>query len=366
MSELVKPEVIRSQLKKAREAAGLTKHFVSESLKFPEKRIDSWEEGVIIPSVEELWALADLYGRSTDYFLLDLPSMPKALSFRIKVANILEQLPQSVRQIFIRFEELCRAEYELEETLGISRQTPFQRDGIDDPHELASNERFRLALNDYPIKDLRQLLVSQGIRIFILPIPELKPLELSGISWWHETYGPCMLINGKNIPGRRTYTIAHEYAHLLHSDPPAVCAYMIDHPEERFADSFAAEFLMPSSGILRVFRNRGYVSSNIANRELGSIASTFGVSLEAMSIRLEQLDLAPKGFTKLNIERWEKKPQFYRRSRGPRWRRQLGEEFIKLASNAYHRGFVSTNKLSKYFGINVRETLNTMRETKYK
>ena len=41
MSELVTPEVIRSQLKKAREAAGLTKRFVSESLQLPEERIDS-------------------------------------------------------------------------------------------------------------------------------------------------------------------------------------------------------------------------------------------------------------------------------------------------------------------------------------
>jgi len=366
MFESVKPEVIANQLRKARKTAGLTQRDVSEKLDIPKERIDSWEKGKEIPSVEDLWVLSDLYGRSTDYFLLELPAMPESLSFRMKAVHILEELPQSAKQIFIRFEELCRAEYELEKALGITKQVYFKRNGGDDPYQLASSERYRLELNDYPVKDLRQLLVSQGIRVFILPIPEFKPVDLAGVSWWHETYGPCMLINGKNVPGRRTFTMAHEYAHLLHSDPPTVCAYMVDHPEERFADFFAKDFLMPSSGVLRIFRNRRYMSTSITDQELGSIANTFGVSLEAISIRLEELGLVPEGFTNLNIERWEKKPKFYRGSRGPRWRRQLGEDFVQLAGNAYHRGFVSANRLAKYFGIDIRETLNTMREIKQK
>lgn len=361
MVESVEARVVANQLVNARETAGLTQDDVSELLNISKARIDSWETGDSIPSVEELWALADLYGRSTDYFLLELPSMPKSLSFRMKAVNVLGELPQSAKKTLIRFEELCRAEYELEKALGTARGMHFKRGSAEDPATLALNERFRLRLGDNPIRDMRHLLILQGVRVFILPIPELNPMELSGVSWWHEMYGPCILINGKNIPGRRIFTLAHEYAHLLHSDPPAVCAYMFDRPDERFADLFAKEFLMPSSSVLGVFQHRNYTPGNITDRELGSIANTFSVSLEAMSIRLEEVGKVPRGFTRINVERWGKERRYYRRSRGPMWKRQLGEEFVQLAGDAYRKGLVSSNKLANYFGVDIRETLNAVR-----
>lgn len=361
MVESVEARIVANQLVKARETAGLTQDDVSQSLNISKTQVDSWERGQSIPSVEEFWALADLYGRSTDYFLLELPSMPKSLIFRMKAVDILDQLPKPARKTLIRFEELCRAEYELEKALGTTRSINFRRSSASDAEALALSERSRLRLGDYSIKDLRHLLILQGVRIFVLPIPELSPMELSGVSWWHETYGPCILVNGKNIPGRRTFTLAHEYAHLIHSDPPAVCAYMFDRHDEKFADLFAKGFLMPSSGVRRVFQHRDYVPGSLTDRELGSIAGTFSVSLEAMSIRLEEVGLVTPGFTKLNIERWEKERRYFRRSRGPKWKRQLGEEFVQLASDAYRKGLVSSNKLSNYFGVDIRETLNAVR-----
>ena len=124
----------------------------------------------------------------------------------------------------------------------------------DDPDQLAVKERARLGLEDQPIPKLRDLLEEHGVRIFELKVPENV---FSGFSWWHDEYGPCILINADDERGRRAYTLAHEYAHLLAHDKPFVC-YLDIKPQgdERFADRFARSFFGQESlqsAILVVF-----------------------------------------------------------------------------------------------------------------
>ena len=90
--------VIPEQLIRARESLGLESKEVAEALHIDEKRLDEWEKGITEPPVENLWNLAELYRRSTDYFLRPLPALPERLSFRLESRKAVRDLPQSVRQ----------------------------------------------------------------------------------------------------------------------------------------------------------------------------------------------------------------------------------------------------------------------------
>jgi len=364
-----KISVLKDQLVKARESLGLEHREVADKLGIDEENLINWEKGKSEPPLEVLWNLAELYERSTDYFLFQAPALPERLSFRLERRKAMQDLPEEVRRVIVRFDELCRAEAEIEQALQKPRKILFEPVTNDyNPQELADKERRRLGLDDQPIRDLHKLLTSQGVRIFMLPIPDIPANELSGMSWWHDAYGPCILLNGKNNAGRRQFTLAHEYAHLLRADPPTVCAFMLDIPDERFANQFAAVFLMPAAGLerlyIQVMGQRGRVPSDT---ELGILADHYGVSLEAMGRRLEYLDLIPKGTTELRIAEWQKwKPEHFRTARGPKWRHQLGEEFVSLALQAHSKGHISLSKLVQYFGQNVRTVMKVVEESRPK
>jgi Zn-dependent peptidase ImmA (M78 family)/DNA-binding XRE family transcriptional regulator len=358
--------VIPDQLSKARESLGLGRKEVAETLRIDEKKLEEWERGVSEPPLEALWDLAELYQRSTDYFLRTLPALPERLNFRLKHHRVLKDLPHAVRKVIVRFEELCRAEFELEEALQRKREILIKRSSCEcAPEELAERERRRLGLGENPIRDVRNLIASQGVRVFVLPIPDVSPIELSGISWWHEEYGPCMLINGRNNAGRRSFTIAHEYVHLLCNDSPTACAYMLEIPEERFANRFATVFLMPARAMRDLFlKIIGPPGSLPTDQALGRLARHFGVSLEAAGRRLEELGLIPEGTTDSRIADWEKRPTRFRAPRGPKWRRQLGEDFVSLALSAYSAGHLSASKLARYFGLDLRDVLEVVRQAR--
>jgi Zn-dependent peptidase ImmA (M78 family)/DNA-binding XRE family transcriptional regulator len=358
--------VLKDQLVKARKSLGLEHREVADKLGIDEENLVKWEKGESEPSLEILWNLAELYERSTDYFLFQAPALPEHLSFRLERQKAIQDLPQEVRKVIVRFDELCRAESEIEQALQKPRKILFEPVTNDySPQELADKERRRLGLDNQPIRDLYKLLTGQGVRIFMLPIPYIPANELSGLSWWHKAYGPCILVNASNNLGRRSFTIAHEYAHLLRADPPTICALMLDIPEERFAHRFAAIFLMPATDVKRTFVEMGgHYGTTPTDQELGKLASRYRVSLEAMGRRLEDLGLIPHGTTNARIAEWEKKPTFYRGRKGPRWQYQLGKEFISLALTAHSEGHISLSKLAKYFGQDVRRTLEFIEESR--
>lgn len=350
--------IIPSQLSSAREFLGLTREEVARRVGIDPEQLTRWETGHSEPSVEQLWELADLYHCSTDYFLVATAPLPDELHFRSAQHLSLKELSLEVRQVLADFEELCRTQTQLERLLGRERRVDIPKLSQDlSPENMAQVERERLGLAEKPIKGLRNLLANQGIRIFELPVKENKENVISGLSWWHEEYGPCILVNARDNPGRRTFTLAHEYAHLLRSDPPMVCDLRVDVVEERSANTFAAAFLMPTTPLGEEFVTAVPQGELPDDRQLGRLARRWAVSLEALGRRLEELELVPRGFTNSRIAEWQTQQRPYRRSKSPTWRRRLGEEFVSLALRAHSEGYISLGKLARYFGRDIRDVM---------
>ena len=99
-----------------------------------------------------------------------------------------------------------------------------------------------------------------------------------------------VLHGGNGGEDRRRFTIAHEIGHfVLH---PGRCRAERDGlanaamlAEEREADAFAAELLMPEHLVWQAVREQGADVQRLADR--------FQVSSRAMQVRLRRLHLAP-------------------------------------------------------------------------
>lgn len=160
----------------------------------------------------------------------------------------------------------------------------------------AQEERSRLNLGAHlPIYTLREVLEDVGVHVFV----DALPSKLAGLYVFVPGFGYCVLINKLHPKERRRWTMAHEYGHfLMDRDKPGVdyLRPMQRKPEnERFADAFAAAFLMPDAGVQRRFYEEVERKSDFNVGDLCRMADYYAVSLMAMTLRLESLGLVGRG-----------------------------------------------------------------------
>ncbi|MHA1629771.1 MAG: helix-turn-helix domain-containing protein, partial [Candidatus Heimdallarchaeota archaeon] len=349
--------IIGAQLYKARETLQLSVKEIAQELNIAPEEILNWEGGLSKPSLKQLENLSQFYGREVDYFLKETPDPPEKVKFRSVTQQSLKHLSKEARIVIAKFDELCRAAFEFENLLGEKLELKIsQLSKFIPPQSLAQELRQRFRLEDKPIRKLRNLLEEEGIRIFELPVPDNR---FSGFSNWHPDYGPCILINSKEAWGRRNFTLAHEYAHLLYGHEPSVCEISLTTIQtsnvkvEQIANQFAVELLLPESGVRIDFRQYN-LSRRPTERELGQMAGKWRVSIQALGYRLENLNLIEKG---LINSLWEGKPRHFRRSAMPTWERRLGKKFVEMALKAYYSDKISIGKLSHSFGIPIRKAI---------
>lgn len=146
--------------------------------------------------------------------------------------------------------------------------------------------RFR----DSPPVDLEGMARALGIEVF--PRAELSDGVSGRLSRRIDASGRTSFsidVNGRHSEARRRFTLAHEIAHyLLHRDlmrdgivDNAMYRSGLPAPVETEANRLAAELLMPPN-LIRTFWRAGIQS-------LSQLCTAFGVSEEAMRIRLKQL-----------------------------------------------------------------------------
>jgi Zn-dependent peptidase ImmA (M78 family) len=111
----------------------------------------------------------------------------------------------------------------------------------------------------------------------------IQPLGLSFADGFRIT------INRSLPTTRLRFTLAHELCHTFfyeHVPEMKFVPHEIDHAEERLCNIGAAELLMPTKSVLRITKEQP-----VCLRSLEGFANTFGVSTEAMLVRLRSLRL---------------------------------------------------------------------------
>jgi transcriptional regulator with XRE-family HTH domain len=243
-------EVLPKRAGQARKAVGFSVSEAASLLGFKSYQIlSSIEKGTRKISAQELSAMAELYGRSLDYFFeVEIQADPKTL-WR-KTSQV------TVKQIERKFLTFLQNYSNLENMLGLKSrwrdiQKNYEKADFRDRNfkladQLGSEISSLLNLGSRPAANLLNIL-ENDLRFKILHLP--LPNGVSGASVVHKDLGVGVLINGEEVPWRRNFDLAHELFHIVTWD-------VFTHREvgdgtkrtkpEQYADVFASSLLLPN------------------------------------------------------------------------------------------------------------------------
>ncbi len=353
------------RLQRARKRQGLTQAAAAGIIGVARTTMTAIEQGERRIKASELIQLAEAYGRTVSEFVSGRPHIePAHVQFR-STTTVTPEDEALIAQSIDLLLDLCTNYVELEQITD----TPMARNyppvyhykelgfSTDQAAEgLAITERNRLGLGDGPVPILRDLLEKDvGLRIFYLP---LRPSgRFSEIYFFEPNLGGCIAINAlqEREKGRCRWSLAHAYAHFLAHRTKVTVSFQDQYqrkPEsERFADSFATYFLMPTNGITQRFNALYQAQGQVTPADLVKFAHYYGVSFQALLLRLENMRLIPSGVWEKLMERGFSVKEA-REKLGleplPEPTGMLPPRYVKLAMAAYHRAELSEGELADF------------------
>jgi Zn-dependent peptidase ImmA (M78 family)/DNA-binding XRE family transcriptional regulator len=377
MSITLTQEELGRRLRLARINSGLSQEKAASEIELPRPTISQIEAGKRGVSSIELAKLAKLYQRPLASFFEErfdqnLSENPITVLFRAT-----ELLPEH-KNVVAEFESLCRAYSDLEKRLGLEGEIPLpdcsifseprnKIEAIRQGEQVASEERRRLGIGDDPIRNVLELLESQGVRLFVR---RLEQTSISGLFLFDKSIGPCILINGAEHRNRLAFNAAHEYAHVLFDRKLQARASATskqlgnpDQPDELLevrANSFAAAFLLPASGIDRFLGDRGMTRRTRHKLDVAHVLylqRAFGVSYLAALYRLQNLSWLDRSQREKLAQH---QPDILGRALGlhddgEMYTARYPLRYVYLALEAYRQAKISLNNLAKLLGKTLPE-----------
>lgn len=293
------PADLGERLRIAREAANLTQKDAAEAVGVARTTLVAMEQGQRRIRIEEIQQLAKIYKMSVNTLLRkEAVHVDLAPRFRKLLASG-DSAAASAAELL---SDLARAEVELENVLGIKRTQnyPPERSMLGSDVSTQADQdalelRHRLGLGYAPIIDIVTLLeLELGVRVFVRRVDP----KISGVFAYDEAIGACILLNANHPKSRRDQTASHELGHLISARRAPEVLHLDcqeDSREERYANAFGRSFLTPGPAVRLKFKEVTAGASHITRRHIIVLAHLFGVSREAMTRRLEELDLTKKG-----------------------------------------------------------------------
>ncbi len=297
-------------LKWARLTSGHSEGHVAGRLKVEANLVRSWESTPTALGYTQLQQLSALYKRPLTALLLSAPPEDFAFptDFRVDPSRFGDKEWTLSPRIY---ELVRRTRYALDIVDSVradAAEKTFPTATLDrDPELVASEERRRFdvsvslqtrwgATNSY--REWRKRMQSLGV---ITCQYSLRETGVRGFSLIDSDSSPAIVVSSTDSYAGRTFTMFHEYAHLLLRkgglcDPPdglSPVSEGADHRSilqvERWCNHFAGAFLMPREAIEEV--DVAFVSGTPRNESIGPIANRLGISRLALMTRLRVLNL---------------------------------------------------------------------------
>jgi Zn-dependent peptidase ImmA (M78 family)/transcriptional regulator with XRE-family HTH domain len=360
------PRVLGQRIAEARKARGKTQEEVAEFLGCSRPTYIAIEKGERPAKPDEIIKLASFFGRMVNELVrpgepvADLQPHLRAVADKKKAGDQtglnaaigqLQALAEDYRELERVMGAPLRPNYPPEVVLN-SRIDPAEQAEV-----VAEQERKRLGLGDQPVIYLRSTLEwDVGLRIFYGELPS----RIAGMYAYSAELGGCILINRKHPPERRRVSMIHEYGHLLVDRYKPGIDYLASPgrkpANERFVEAFGLSFLMPAPSVRQKFQDIVATTGDFQVADLCRMKHFYFVSLEAMTLRVEQLGLIPKGT-------WEhlKEAKFAPRKADamlglpahPTDDSTVPERYKYLAVHAFERGELGDSDLAHYLRCDV-------------
>jgi len=344
------------------------------------ERIIEWERAKSAPSLSDLQSLAEIYDCPVGYFFLDSPPEEKQpLDFRGLIAEKIGVLSYETHIHLNEFLNLTNYLTSLIEDLKLPHEVNIDTVNIDEPVELVARrerERFgftpeireRWITANEAFDFWREAIESRGVFVITL---KLKASEVRGASRWDSPHIPAILVNRIDMEAStgRTFTLLHEWAHLLTKHSGLVCDFRGQAKAaniERFANQFAAEILVPKKEFEIYLKQIGLFTrrSRWADLTIDKIRNDFKVSRDVIAILLEEMKFAPSGFYRDKRASWDLRKPFFKVLPGARGRGrtkavrrllEIGRPTANLMAIAYEKGAISKLDLAEVLNMKVEQ-----------
>jgi Zn-dependent peptidase ImmA (M78 family) len=240
--------------------------------------------------------------QATLFRLTPPPEPPKPKDFRTIEGKKPEQSFEfsvalsNVRTLTAQYQRIALddEEFEIPELPHITRET--------DPAAAGERERKRLGVSveqqlgwphNEAFRRWRAILEARGISVFQQKFP-LK--DCKGFTLYDTQETPTIVLNRtEDLDVAKTFTLIHEYGHLLLRQP-GISNEDARNPVEAFCNKFAAAFLIPVDALHRLLPYLPNRPIAWKSDDIDGWASRLKVSRIALALRLEQLGFAPDGY----------------------------------------------------------------------
>lgn len=376
---LVKPEL----LVWARESAGLSLAQAIERTKFEPETLREWEAGRESPSIAQLRKLGEAYKRPIAVFFLAAP--PQGFAPQREFRRLAGILPGK----------------ESPELLLALRWAVFRREAAVELHRLIGEAPHRLRAALHPQMDaeeagrhVRELLgvtwraqtqwasahealnawrsamEARGVLVFQSSGVELAEMRGTCIP---DQPLPVILLNSKDAPHGRIFSLLHEFAHILlhvggHQTSRMTGARSPEEqPLEVAANAFAAAALLPAQSFIETAAQYAGAAEG-DDDALRRLAQRVKVSPEVILRRLVTLRKAPEGVYRRKRDAWGATLWYVSAPSGGGPTMEVrtiasdGRGYTRLVMNAYDQRLISTNAASDYLGVKPRHFTNIRRE----
>lgn len=375
----VRPEVLAW----ARRTASVTLEAAGKAAGVDAARVEAWERGDDTPTLPQLRRLAEKYHRPLAVMLLPTPprdfqalkdfrrvdpntgaplAMPARVAYEIRLA-------QERREIAIDM---------LEETGGEAELFELTASIDDDPETVAVKVRRFLSVGPSEIArwvrskrvfdGWRAAIEAKGILVFVMGGSH-GPLvrEVRGFAIPAKVF-PVVAVNGKDRTNGRTFTLLHEFAHLLLGEGVVENA-VVPFPRmptairkiERWCNAVAAAILMPKEAIAAVAEGKG-ADTEWSDTDLARAAERLGASREAALIRFVGLGRASRRAYLRRRPAFEQEYEELDKPLGtdapvPPYKTMVGRygrNFARLVVSGYRERRISLNDAAAFLGVQAK------------
>jgi len=366
----------------ARTSAGLSVEEAAQRLQTKPEKIAAWEAGHGGPSMAQLRKMVTVYRRLLSDFFLPAPPQEAPLphDFRRLPGEVAHRYSRALRLLLRQAQERRALAIDLAAELDIAlpdHSIPLSL--TDDPESSGSSIRELLGITlaaQHAWRDPRRsynawrtAIENAGVLVFQAGGVALEEILGFSIS---ERPLPVIGINRKLPPNGRTFTLLHEFAHVL-LGTSSICDIEEEElrpPEEQrpevYCNAAAAAALVP----LVALRAENLVASSHGPREwtddeLATLGRAFGVSNEVILRRLLTAGRTTQSFYAARRAAWrrlyEARPAKvdedadFKRNMPQEVVSDLGRPFTRLVLESYENSRTSLSDVSRYLGLRAQQ-----------
>lgn len=282
------PASTGAMIQLVRTARGRTQGEVSADAKLSQGLLSKVESGLVTLDSDRLAAVAGALEVPVDRFLTGAPAggLLTACAFHRKRASLPVSDAKRIRALLdLTGLEVDALLHGMTGDVAVPRQAPSDS-GWTSPADIAREVRRAAGVDDGPLPDLVGMVESLGA---VALVRDLEATKIDAIGSWPDGYRPLFLLNSTSPADRRRFTLAHEFGHaVMHAVPRS--------DQEREADAFAGELLMPGSGIRADLKNLDLA-------KLADLKPKWGASMAALARKARDIGaISEHDYKRLNIE----------------------------------------------------------------